>query len=200
MKLHAGISAPDDTAGTGERSAEYDIDGNIEVTIGEAAAVDLTEDKDATVAANYGWEGKKYTASPTGGGMYEAVVYSNVGDPTKDEKFNVQYPLATADTATATVKAGEVAINTASADTPASRVASTSFDQSAGSKMFDLPANMARVIVAGMYHGVPGNYYCTPSSATAKCTSTVAVSGFTLTGGTLDVQAHQRGGPGLGDG
>ena len=72
-----------------ERSAEYDTDGNIEVTIGEATTVDLTEDKDATVAANHGWEGKKYTASPTGGGMYEAVVYSNVGDQTEDEKFRV---------------------------------------------------------------------------------------------------------------
>ena len=41
-KLYAGIGAPATTL-----AAEYDTDGNIEVTIGSATAVDLLEDEDA---------------------------------------------------------------------------------------------------------------------------------------------------------
>ena len=39
-------------------------------------------------------------------------------------------------------------------------------------------------MIPGSYHGVSGNYYCTPTNADTKCSSTVAESGFTLAGGT----------------
>ena len=61
---------------------------------------------------------------------------------------------------------------------------SSSFDQRAGTKTFDLPANTVRVMIAGSYHGVSGSYYCTPTDANTKCSSTIAESGFTLAGGT----------------
>ena len=63
----------------------------------------------------------------------------------------------------------------------AGRVASPSFDQSAGSKEFELGTNLARVMLSGSYHGVSGTYYCDP---TTTCTATVADMGFTLGGGT----------------
>ena len=174
-KLHAGLAH-----GLGDtnnvRTGASDADGVISVTIGTDAAVPLAEDKKTMVAANHGWEGKRHTAEPTGDvGTYEAVVYSNVGDPTEGDPFNEEYTAIDGTT-------GELALDTA--DTAvAGRVASSKFDQSAGSKLFKLPGNTVRVMVPGSFHGVSGTYYCTPASATATCTSTIAASGFTLTGG-----------------
>ncbi len=173
MKLHTGINAP---GGTGEdtRTATYAAD-DIAVTIGTAAAVNLSEDEDTTVAANHGWEGMRFTASPDGGGTYEAVVYSDVGDPTEGAKFSDTHTL-NADTG----ETGDVSTLTGHAT---SRVASPSFDQSAGTKTFELPDNAVRVMIAGSYQGVSGMYYCTPTGGGTDCSAAVASSGFTLAGG-----------------
>ena len=176
MKLHLGLEH-----GLGDtdnvRTGASDNAGVISVTIGTAAAVPLAEDKKTTVADLHGWKGEKHTAEPTGDvGTYEAYVYSNVGDPTEGDPFNEEYTLdgTTGETADITTLTGYVT----------GRVASSDFDQSAGTKTYDLPANTVRVMVPGMYHGVPGTYYCTPTDATTKCSSTIAESGFTLAGGT----------------
>ena len=95
LKLYAGLEHGLGDA-TNVRTGAYGTGDNaddIAVVIDTAAVVNLSEDKDATVAAHRGWEGKMYSASPTGGGTYEAVVYSNVGDPTEGQKFNAQYTL-----------------------------------------------------------------------------------------------------------
>ena len=63
------------------------IDTRIMVGIGTATPVALMEDKKAMVDANHDWKGKRYTASPDGDGMYEAMVYSNVDEPTMGNKF-----------------------------------------------------------------------------------------------------------------
>ncbi len=175
LKLYKGLEH-----GLGDndnvRTGASDDAGVISVTIGTATAVPLAEDKKTTVAANDGWEGKRHTAEPTGdAGTYEAMVYSNVGDATEGDPFNEEYTL---DGTT-----GELAIDTSDAAV-AGRVASSNFDQSAGGKLFKLPANTVRVMLSGSYHGVSGTYYCTPTSTTTTCTSTIAASGFTLTGGT----------------
>ena len=177
MKLHAGIGAP--VAGTGADALNAAYSGaNIAVQIGTAAAaVNLTENKDATVADHYGWQGQMFTASPAGGGTYEAVVYSNVGEPTEGAKFNVEYTDLDATT-------GERPIDTSAAGVPA-LVASPSFDQSAGTKAFELPNdNTVRVIIPGSFHGVSGMYYCTPTGGGTNCSAAVATGGFTLAGGT----------------
>ena len=175
-RLYAGLEhGLGDT--TNVRTGASDGDGVISVTIDAAAAVPLSEDKKTTVAANHGWEGKRHTAEPTGDvGTYEAFVYSNVGDPTEGDPFNEEYTLdgTTGETADVTTLTGYTT----------GRVASARFDQSAGTKTFDLPANTVRVMIPGSYHGVSGNYYCTPTDANTKCSSTVAASGFTLAGGT----------------
>ncbi len=174
LKLHAGLEH-----GLGDtdnvRTGASDADGVISVTIGTANAVPLAEDKDTTVAANHGWTGKRHTAEPTGDvGTYEAYVYSNVGTGTEGDPFNEEYTLnADGETGDITALAGYVT----------GRVASPNFDQSAGSKLFKLPTNAVRVLVAGSYHGVSGTYYCTPTSG-ETCSATIAVSGFTLAGGT----------------
>ena len=142
----------------------------------------LTEDEDAVVAALAGWEGMSFTAEPEAddAGTYEAVVYSNVGEPTEGAKFN--------DTAN-----GGYALNATTGETESvtgltghatSRVASPSFDQGAGTKAFKPGTNDLRIVVAGSYRGVAGTYYCAPTDRAVGCTAAVAAEGFTLAGGT----------------
>ena len=172
-KLYAGISAPtDSTSNAARRHAAYS-GGNIAVSIGTATAVNLSEDKKTMVDANFGWEGTRYMAEPDGGGTYEAFVYSNVGDPTPGDKFSEEYT-------------DDISDGTLDQDTTegtAARVASPSFDQSAGVKTFDLPTNTVAVMISGSYHGVAGTYSCVPGSGN-KCAARLAESGFDLGGVT----------------
>ena len=183
-KLHAGISTPASTGDTIRNAAYNTADTAISVTIGTAASVDLSEDKKTTVAANHGWEGTRYTAAPTDDGTYEAVVYSDVGESEEGAKFSATYPYNTTDVGGTNT---ELTIDTSNAAV-AARVASPSFDQSAGSKAFKLPGNTVRVVIPGSYHGVSGTYYCTPSGG--DCSATVAASGFTLANGTWTFKAN----------
>ena len=173
MKLHAGIGDdPLAAARVGAYGTGNDAN-KISVTTGaDGVAAQLLSATKMMVAANHGWEGKQYTASGTGvTGTYEAMVYSNVGEPEEGEKFNVQYTLTD----------GAVAVDTTGTDI-AGRVASSHFDQSAGLKRFKLPdpnpSGATMITVAGSYHGVSGTYSCTPGAVT--CAVNVAASGFQL--------------------
>ncbi len=151
---------------------------------GDLAVQALTEDKKAMVAAHHGWTGKRWTASGADvSGTYEAVVYSNVGEPTEGDPFNEEYSSLT-DGALSLVADG-----TGTGDFSAARVASSRFDQTAGTKSFKLGANDRAVMISGSYHGVPGTYSCTVVVG-GSCTVTVAAQGFTLGGvdsdGTAD--------------
>ena len=177
-RLHKGLEH-----GLGDtdnvRTGVSDPNGVISVTIGTDAAVPLAEDKKTTVAANHGWEGKRHAAEPTGDvGTYESYVYSNVGEPTEGAKFSAQYPSSEGFVS----DAGVVTIDTSGTDTPASRVASPSFDQSAGTKTFKLPTpnldGVSRINILGSFHGVSGTYTCVPTGG--HCAATVAATGFTL--------------------
>ena len=173
-KLYAGINAPSATA-----AAAYDTTDNslIGVTIGTAAAVNLSEDEDAMVKGRYGWTGMMFTAEPDGDvGTYEAAVYSHVDDPTVTEGavFNVAYTLTNGETGDVTNLTGHTA----------DRVASPSFDQSAGTKAFIPGENEQRIMVGGSYQGVSGTYYCAATDRAVGCTATIADMGFTLAGGT----------------
>ena len=221
-KLFAGISMPmgDIRTGSGfavdDRTAAYNVindsgdpvggvpansavDTLIMVSIGDGgdtahtAAVPLTEDKKAMVAKLHGWEGKRYTAEPDGDGMYEAMVYSNVGEPTPGKKFGsaeagevggdqeYRYLLTAADVA----NPGEVALDQTGALHTTSKVtAIPSFDLTAGTKEYPLQTNRERVMIPGSYHGVPGNYYCVAGTA-ATCAVRLAEDGFRL-GETAD--------------
>ena len=200
-KLYMGIAAQDSTAGDvgagtvagdGLRAAGYndadqptagtDANTRIMVGIGTAAVVALSEDKKTTVADLHGWTGTRYTAEPENGGMYEAVVYSHVEESEMGAKFNsgtgdgnVGFDLdgTTGETPVLSGLTGYAAL-----------VASPSFDQSAGTKEFELPTNTVRVMLSGSYHGVSGTYYCTPA-ATSTCASRKAAEGFEL-GSTAD--------------
>ncbi len=203
-KLYTGIAAQDSTAGDvgagtaagdGLRAAAYNDAGvpstvtpattaatRIMVGIGTATPVALSEDKMAMVADNHGWAGKRYTASPDDDGMYEAMVYSNVGEPTMGKKFGgtaaqvtaneVQYPLT---------DGGYTVDGTTAANAPL--VGGSSFDHAAGVKQFKLPSpnpnGATMVTVSGSFHGVSGTYSCTPGSGTT-CAAQVAANGFTL--------------------
>ena len=189
QKLHDGISAPGGSEAS-TRTAMYagTNDSEIAVTIGNADAVNLKEDKKTTVAALNGWEGKQYTLEPTGGGSYTAVVYSNVGKATEGAKFSATYAYDVKYPANAQEN-NELSVNTSQTGVPA-RIASSSFDQSAGKKEFEAPSD-TRLKLSGTYHGVSGNYYCA-ANADAKCTATVAAEGFTLTGGTWSFRASNK--------
>ena len=183
-KLYAGISAPSgDGSGTNDRFAAYSgtNDSQISVTFGDGTnagtAIPLSEDKKTMVAANHGWAGKRY-ADPAGGDMVEAVVYSNVGDPTPGAKFNSGTGDGNVGFATT-----DGVLTFAADQNTATRIASPSFDHSAGSKTFKLPdpnTNGATMVtIAGSYYGVAGTYTCTPG-ATGSCNVNRAADGYTL--------------------
>ena len=173
VKLHAGIGAPAATL-----AAEYNEGGMIVVTRAVGINAPLSEDKTATVADNHGWEGVRYTATVTAegdDGTYEAVVYSNIADPTPGKKFSDEYG-ADDDTRFAMGILG-----TATTEGDPSRVASPSFDQSAGVKAFKKGDNDIAVMIPGSFHGVPGTYSCIPPES-VTCAVSVATSGFALGG------------------
>ena len=188
-KLYAGIgSAPLMSTGDGQRTATYTgtNHADITLTIDDAAPGDgtdttavLTEDKDTSVAANHGWEGKRYTLTmPASGGEYEAYVYSNVEEPTMGKKFGddeeneeFQYLLTEGALPAEQIRP--------------ERVALPGVTRTAGTETFDLPdpnpSGETIVNVQGSYHGVSGTYSCVAGND--SCTATVAASGFTLAGG-----------------
>ncbi len=165
------------------RTGASDADGVISVTIGTATAVALAEDKKTPVAANHGWAGKRHTAEPDDDGMYEAMVYSNVGAPTEGKKFGSAAAVTTDGDFEYQLTDGALAIDTSDAAV-AGRVDSPSFDQPAGTKVFKKGANEVAKMISGSYHGVSGTYSCTPTTDTNACSATVAADGFTLGGGT----------------
>ncbi len=198
MKLHTGIAAPSGDATTttaantaltaDQRGAAYNnaavpdtgvaVDTRIMVGIGTADPVALSEKKDATVAALHGWAGKKYTAEPDDDGMYEAVVYSNVDEPTQGKPFGTRSATATGFEYLLNDE-GELVVDSTTDAPTQKRIASPSFDQGAGVKTFKLAESGRRVMIAGSYHGVSGTWYCTPTGDTI-CASRVAADGFQL--------------------
>ena len=208
-KLYAGIAAQngsdvDVAAGTalpaGERAAAYNdasgsgatavaADTRIHVGIG-AAPEPLMEDEDATVPDNYGWEGKKYTAEPTGGGTYEAMVYSNVEAATQGKKFgrngtannDYEYSLTSGSLAsTFTYVPKRVDFSDSAFE--------GNKKPTAGKATFAIPEDLDQVTIPGSYHGVPGQYICTPGTRADGCSATVGSTtdnsreGFTLDSG-----------------
>ena len=207
-KLYAGISVPtatdadtaDTDATTGTRFAQHAAAdganaGDIEVAISNADNVFLSEDEDATVADNAGWEGKRYTRTmPVADGTYEAVVYSNVEAPTMGRKFgsaepgtgeNRSYEYTLANGILTNDNAGGVG---GAAGFVASRVALSGVTRTAGTETFNLPdpnTGGATIIagITGSYHGVSGSYSCTPTTPADGCSASVAEMGLTLAGG-----------------
>ncbi len=200
-KLYAGIDPQNGATATvaagtallaGERAAAYNnadqpsagtsADTRIMVGIETAAVVALSEDKKTMVADNHGWAGKRY-ADPAGGDSYEAVVYSNVGEPTMGKKFG---GAAANDEFEYALTNGALPSNTAWV---ASRVALTGVTRTAGTETFKLPtpnpSGAVNILVPGSYHGVSGTYSCVPSAPANGCSAAVAAKGFTLvtTGG-----------------
>ena len=182
-KLYAGIGAAPLTGHSvtvDATSGAWTVDPN-DVAPANLAAQALTADEDTMVADNHGWTGMRHTASGDDvAGTYEAYVYSHPDDPTVTEgaAFNAGTANGGYDVDATT---GETAIDTSTAEAQ-ERVASSSFDQDAGEKTFELGNNRVRVMVPGSYHGVSGTYYCTPG-VDDMCGATVADKGFTLGGG-----------------
>ncbi len=184
-KLHAGISAPGGT-GADTRTAAYGTGNNannIVVTIGTATPVNLSEDDKTMVYDLHGWEGKRYTAEPEDDGMYEAVVYSNVGELTMGKKFG---GAAANDEFEYELTNGMVSVDTSTAGVPA-RVALDGVTRTAGMETFNLPdpnpGGATMILVPGSFHGVSGTYSCTPSTPADGCSASVAEMGFTLAAG-----------------
>lgn len=177
----------------GERAAAYNneiaatadtpliaADTRIRVGIGTDPVVVLSEDKDEIIAALSGWEGKHYLAEPEDDGMYEAVVYSNVGMPTMGDRFGQVGVGTPADGYEYGLNEdGEHVVDTTTSTDVQMRVASPQFDQTAGVKTFAKGENLERVVISGSYHGVSGTYYCAPTGDTI-CASRVAADGFQL--------------------
>ena len=196
-KLYAGIIAPNPVDGDGDGTADAEgtkdgtrharhATGGIEVIIG-AEAETLSEDKDAMVADNHGWQGKKYTKAPKGAGMYEAMVYSNVAAPTMGRKFGSAVP-GTGDSRSYEypLTDGAYAVTNLS-DTAVQARIGLDIDRTAGTEIFKLPSpndDGATIItgIRGSYHGVSGTYSCDPTDDTA-CSAAVAAKGFMLSGG-----------------
>ncbi len=200
LKLYAGISAPEGTAPTlapNDRWAAYNdagtptdaaVDAHILVSnsgdTALTAAIVLSEDKKTTVADNHGWAGKRY-ADPAGGDMVEAFVYSNVEDPTEGRKFGS----AAAVTATGAYEyqLDSDGVIPSTFTFVAANVAFANVDRTAGTEVFRLPSPNREgadvVLIPGSYHGVSGQYECTPGTAANGCSASVAAKGFTLASG-----------------
>ena len=139
----------------------------------------LSEDKKTMVADNHGWEGKRYADAP-GGPMVEAYVYSNVGDPTMGAKFN------SGDTGANNVgfATTDGVLTFAADENVASRIASPSFDHTAGFKTFELPdpnpGQLQAITIPGSYYGVAGTYACNPTVDADGCRVNRAEGGYTL--------------------
>ena len=173
-KLLDGIGAPMGNIGSdadGTLAAGYS--GNdIHVRIGTDEAISLMEDKKTMVADNHGWEGKRY-ADKAGGPMVEAMVYSNVGDPTPGMAFEKQY--------NANFNDGVLDTDITEHSDHAGKVASDQFDHTAGFKEFKKGENREYVEISGSFHGVSGTYRCDPGSTDGtNCAVSVAAKGFTL--------------------
>ncbi len=196
-KLYAGISAPSGTAGSpavDDRIAAYNADDtaivvSVDVNPDDTTVptpINLSEDEDTTVAANHGWTGKRY-ADPAGGDMVEAYVYSNVAAPEPGDKFGqvgVTTPVEGYEYGLNSD--GELAITSGTND--GANVAFTGVTRTAGTETFHLPdpndVTQSRIRIPGSYHGVSGNYYCTPGTPADGCSAAVAEEGFTLAGNT----------------
>ena len=209
-KLYAGISKPtaagdiaDTATTTGTRFAGYRkgndaaVAGNIKVEIGNAADVFLTEDKKATITANHGWAGTRYTHTVTASGItkgdtYEAIVFSNVEAPKQGRKFGdaspgsgdnraYEYQL---DSNGALTEANAPGVGNDGNAFVAARVELTDVTRTAGTETFKFsdpnPTEEQKIRIPGSYHGVSGNYYCNPSDDAAGCSASVATDGFTL--------------------
>ena len=192
-KLDAGISLPmgDVTSPAAtDRAAAYGTGSdasNILVSAGLPAdtpvAIPLSEDEEAMIADNHEWEGMRFMAEPDGDtGTYQAVVYSNVGEPTMGKKFggaaaNDEFEYALTDGA----------LTSSQLTTGASRVVLNGVTRTAGTETFNLPDpnpnNEQLINVPGSFHGVSGTYVCdTGAGRTDACTAMVAAEGFTLAG------------------
>ena len=199
MKLHTGIGAPTDATSNASRLHAAYAGEKIRVWIGTAGdgsdcdantARCLSEDKKAMVDALQDWDGKQYTVTPTDDGTYTAVVYSNVGESTEGNKFGsttqglndtsgFQYQL---NAAGELIESEADGIGENDDAFVAKNVAITGLSISAGSKTYELPdpnpSGATKIEIPGSYHGVSGNYYCTPNSD--GCKVSVASSGYSL--------------------
>ena len=173
-KLFVGIgAAPLVDTGDGVRTAAYSGTNDADITVtfdpdltetGSTDDTQILKADDTTVADLHGWKGKRYTAAPTGGDMYEAVVYSNVEPPKQSKKFggaaaNDEFEYGLTD--------GALAIDTSTAGVSA-RIALTGVTRTAGTETFKLPDpnpnDATAITVPGSYHGVSGTYKCTPAT------------------------------------
>ncbi|MCY4260496.1 MAG: hypothetical protein OXC91_09570 [Rhodobacteraceae bacterium] len=183
-KLFDGINQQAGTVGGGFNAGDFNAfyagtppDSKIHVVDGVAGATEateLSEDKKATISDNHGWEGKRYI-DRAGGDSYEAVVYSNVEDPEEGKKFggpDGEYTAVT-DSAPLPLDTSDPVVS--------GRIGSSDFDHTSGIKRFPLPENsLGQTIVGipGTYHGVSGQYRCTPGGAV--CAVQVGSDGFEL--------------------
>lgn len=186
-KLLDGIG---DTPFTG-RSAAYGTGENandIAVTItgvNNGDAVNLSATESAVPDHPHGgWKGMQYRAAPDGGGAYEAHIYSN---PAEGDKFGrhgagsgYEYGLD-----------ANGWLSESHTEGTASRVASLSFDQAAGVKSFELGTGNQYVSISGTYHGVSGEYRCTPGTGN-NCAAQKVAEGFNL-GGVTSANAFDAG-------
>ena len=175
-KLYDGISTFELFRDTSTRVAGYDGDTDLLSARPFAVPVPLKEDKTAMVAPLNGWTGSVRTATVdtgTNAGTYTAHMYGNIEAPTPGQKFSVRYPTQ--------FSAATGVLDTTTTEGDATKVASPSFDHSAGHKAFKLGDNNVAVVIPGSFHGVAGNYECVPGTGNT-CAAQVAASGFNLGG------------------
>ena len=145
-------------------------------------AENLSEDKKRWSPPTTAGPGKRYTAAPSRRWHHEAVVYSNVGDPTPgaSSRSRTRFQRDSVNEACAGCNC-----RNDYTELPRSR-----FDQSAGTSR-DLPENTVAVRIPGAMHGVAGTYSCEPGAGN-KCASQVAATGFTLDTVNIPTDGSQR--------
>ena len=198
-KLFDGITAFNDGGGTSASEAERLVrwsGDNLQVGDGSAGTIlaPLEEDENTQVGMLHGWQGKRYTLAADDdanqnddAGSYEAIVYGNVGEPTKGKKFGGPTAPTADDDFQYQVTDGALTGVTLTDAAQAERIDLTNVTRTSGTETFKLPApnpgNVQNIMVPGTFHGVAGTYVCdTGAGRDAACTAAVAAKGFTLVG------------------
>ena len=177
-KLFDGIASRSTVNDANRRNATYGTGSDadkIQVLIGTADGVNLSEDENTPVPDLYGWKGKRYHAEPDGNGTYEAHVYSNA-KVVEGKKFgrmaspsdNYKYQL---DSDGRYSLAAELDNN--------AKAKSTEFP-AVGTKTIKRDDDSLAVEFTGTYDGVQGTYRCAVVASDNTCTVTVAANGFTF--------------------
>ena len=153
----------------------------IAVTVIGSDPQNISPSATATIPDHHGWVGQKYSGrldTTNMNGTIDAVAYTNTREIPPGQMFKTQY--------TGSLTNGVLSETVVERRSSQELVASPSFDQEAGLKIFELPENKNSLEFPGTFHGVSGTYTCAPNEGwncgVRKVINNARTRAFELTG------------------